>query len=420
MRGPTAVRPRTPPASWPPVLPATPTVGPRRPRDRCCCTWPRCSSAARMTERVWTGLWTRTIRPWSKPRRLGAKAIDEVLAYAAWRTGIRRRPPRRPDCWARSARPTNCCIERQAGAAGPGRAESRPPAADGGPGGDRAVAADASRMPVPATCRRRWASSRPAAASAMRWSAARTWNKRAIWPACSPRPVFETDTATTGKELLRLATRSPDYELAWIDVSINHPRDRHALAAVAARPADGVAARGACGPSRLFRSGRTLAAASTRWPRRSPGRTTNRRCRWQLEQLAALAPREFVGFDVRQRQAAEALDLLAELSTVVEQALRPAARAGLGAGGSVQSRSCRQGGGRVGQLELRREPAGAGRTWPAASPSRWNCGRPRPRPSARTSRNMASCLTTEEIRAAIPPLQRERETGRRHATRVGV
>ena len=34
---------------------------------------------------------------------------------------------------------------------------------------------------------------------------------------------FQTDTATTGKELLRLATRSPDYELAWIDVSINHP-----------------------------------------------------------------------------------------------------------------------------------------------------------------------------------------------------
>ena len=37
-------------------------------------------------------------------------------------------------------------------------------------------------------------------------------------------------------------------------------------------------------------------------------------CRWQLEQLATLGPQEFVAFDVRQRQAAEALDLLAELS----------------------------------------------------------------------------------------------------------
>jgi hypothetical protein len=36
--------------------------------------------------------------------------------------------------------------------------------------------------------------------------------------------------------------------------------------------------------------------------------------RWQLEQLAGLAPQEFVGFEERQRQAAESLDLLAELS----------------------------------------------------------------------------------------------------------
>jgi hypothetical protein len=35
--------------------------------------------------------------------------------------------------------------------------------------------------------------------------------------------------------------------------------------------------------------------------------------RWQLDQLNTLAPREFVDFPTRQRQAAEALDLLAEL-----------------------------------------------------------------------------------------------------------
>ncbi len=34
---------------------------------------------------------------------------------------------------------------------------------------------------------------------------------------------FQADVATTGKELLGLATKSPDYESAWIDVSINHP-----------------------------------------------------------------------------------------------------------------------------------------------------------------------------------------------------
>ncbi len=35
---------------------------------------------------------------------------------------------------------------------------------------------------------------------------------------------------------------------------------------------------------------------------------------WQLEQLAELKPQEFVGFEQRQLQAAEALDMLAELS----------------------------------------------------------------------------------------------------------
>ena len=35
---------------------------------------------------------------------------------------------------------------------------------------------------------------------------------------------------------------------------------------------------------------------------------------WQVKQLATLAPREFVDFNTRQREAAEALDLLAELS----------------------------------------------------------------------------------------------------------
>ena len=35
--------------------------------------------------------------------------------------------------------------------------------------------------------------------------------------------------------------------------------------------------------------------------------------RWQLDQLGSLEPREFVNLQNRQRQAAEALDLLAEL-----------------------------------------------------------------------------------------------------------
>ena len=58
-----------------------------------------------------------------------------------------------------------------------------------------------------------------------------------------------------GKELLSQAARSPDYELALIDVTIDRPHGRHALAAVAARPADGLAAGGADRAGRLFRAG---------------------------------------------------------------------------------------------------------------------------------------------------------------------
>ena len=54
--------------------------------------------------------------------------------------------------------------------------------------------------------------------------------------------------------------------------------------------------------------------------------------RWQLDQLATLAPQEFVDFAVRQQQAAEALDLLAELSRTSSKLydLRPVQDAVLG------------------------------------------------------------------------------------------
>ncbi len=124
---------------------------------------------------------------------------------------------------------------------------------------------------------------------------------------------FETDTATTGKELLRLATRSPDYELAWIDVSINHP-EIGALLQELRRDWRTASLR----VGLVARSG--YSEQAERVARLDPMAKTFARphdeqaFHWQLEQLATLRPQEFVDFDARQRQAAESLDLLAELS----------------------------------------------------------------------------------------------------------
>jgi hypothetical protein len=124
---------------------------------------------------------------------------------------------------------------------------------------------------------------------------------------------FQTDAATTGKELLRLATRSPDYELAWIDVSINHPEINLLLQELRRDPRTALLRVGL-----VAREG--YSELAERLARTDPMAKTFARphdeqaCRWQLEQLATLAPQEYVGFDVRQRQAARALDLLAELT----------------------------------------------------------------------------------------------------------
>ncbi len=134
-----------------------------------------------------------------------------------------------------------------------------------------------------------------------------------LWRACSAGAGFQADARHDGQR-----TASPGRRVArlrvGIDRRIDQPSgDRHAVAGVAARRADGIAPRGADRPGGISAagraSGRTRSAGQSVCPaarRKSPPR--------QLDELAALAPEEFVDFDTRQRQAARALDLLAELS----------------------------------------------------------------------------------------------------------
>jgi hypothetical protein len=123
---------------------------------------------------------------------------------------------------------------------------------------------------------------------------------------------FQADTAVIGRELLLMAARSPDYELAMLDMTITNPEIamlvqelRHDERTASLRV--GLIAK----PGHLDQAERIarqdpLAMAFSR-PH------DEQTLRWQVAQLDTLAPREFVGFDVRQQQAAKALDLWAEL-----------------------------------------------------------------------------------------------------------
>lgn len=124
---------------------------------------------------------------------------------------------------------------------------------------------------------------------------------------------FEVDTALSGRELVRLAVASPDYELALIDAAIERPtidlllqRLRHDCRSATLRV--GLIARGGyLQRARQVARRDPLALAFSR-PH------SDESFAWQMEQLTGLGPRAFVDHAERQRQAAEALDRLLELS----------------------------------------------------------------------------------------------------------
>jgi len=123
---------------------------------------------------------------------------------------------------------------------------------------------------------------------------------------------LHADTAVTGREVMRMAASSPDYELAMIDMGIDKPPINLLLQQLRhdERSADlrvGLIAReGFVERAEHLAETDTMAKAFSR-PHEDAAVT------WQLEQLAALRPLEFVGFEERQQQAVEALDMLAEL-----------------------------------------------------------------------------------------------------------
>lgn len=125
---------------------------------------------------------------------------------------------------------------------------------------------------------------------------------------------LQAETAVNGREVMQMAVSSPDYELAMIDMGIDRPPINLLLQQLRhdERSADlrvGLIARDSFFERAEHVAGNDPLAMSFARPHEDASIV------WQLEQLAALKPQEFVGFEERQAQAAEALDMLAELGS---------------------------------------------------------------------------------------------------------
>ncbi len=124
---------------------------------------------------------------------------------------------------------------------------------------------------------------------------------------------LKAETAINGREVMLLAASSPDFELALIDAGIDRPpmdlllqQIRHDYRSADLRM--GLIAREG------FFDRAEHAAEQDHLAKAFARAHDDTAVSWQLEQLATLRPQDFVGFEERQQQAAEALDLLAELA----------------------------------------------------------------------------------------------------------
>ena len=124
---------------------------------------------------------------------------------------------------------------------------------------------------------------------------------------------YEAEISTSGRELLIQASRSPDCELAIIDVTIGRPEIGTLLQQLRHDPRTAQLRVAVIARSGYF-------AQAEREAKLDPlskafGRPHDQKVfEWQLNQLAGVAPEDFVDFQTRQQQAAVALDLLAEIT----------------------------------------------------------------------------------------------------------
>ena len=125
---------------------------------------------------------------------------------------------------------------------------------------------------------------------------------------------YETDLAPTGRQAVRLAIASPDYEVAFLDTTIDGPpivlllQELRNDCRTAGLRIGLMAREGRLPQADRLARGDPLCVAFSR-PH------TREAVQWQLRQLGALAPREFVPLAERRMEAGRALAALAAMAS---------------------------------------------------------------------------------------------------------
>jgi len=125
---------------------------------------------------------------------------------------------------------------------------------------------------------------------------------------------YQVDTANTGREAVRLAIGCPDYEFALIDAGLDQPTVDILVQQLRHDGRSADLAVGLVARAEALLRAEQIARRNPRVLPFSRAHTTEALA-WQVAQLKALGPREFVPLEIRQRQAAQALQWLVELST---------------------------------------------------------------------------------------------------------
>jgi len=129
---------------------------------------------------------------------------------------------------------------------------------------------------------------------------------------------YQSDAATNGRDLLLRAAQSPDCELVLLSVTIDRPTADALLQQLRNDPRTARLRVGLIASADRFEHAERI-AGNDRLSRAFPRPRGEQAFKWQLEQLAAMDAENFVGFEARQLQAAEALDLLAAIAHTSEK-----------------------------------------------------------------------------------------------------
>ena len=171
---------------------------------------------------------------------------------------------------------------------------------------------------------------------------------------------LEMDSARSGRDLMRLALQSPDYELVMIDAGIDRPTLDFVVQELRRDGRTAQVPVGIFARDDQFDQARHVAEKT---PRTEAFYRPHEQAvaQWQVDRVLAMAGPRAVGAAERRRQAAMALQWLdAAVPSAEPENLRSSPGRGSGALGDERSRPEHACGGRVGQPRHGGEPAGAG------------------------------------------------------------